>query len=113
MGSIIEASFNKRFSYLKWSPDHRYLAVGIPEEGIAMWDTKTQKWLMRGRGIYFYPEVSNILWLDNDRVLGFTPSLDGSTFLLGGRVSEFERSMTQIGELKGISIHELFKLSSH
>lgn len=107
-----EAAFNRRFTYLKWSPSGRYLTVGIPQRGVAMWDAKDQKWLMRGKNIYIYREPCEILWLDEDRVLGFTPSMDGSSFVLGGRVSEFSRGMTILGELQGIDIRNLFRITA-
>lgn len=107
-----EAAFNRRFTYLKWSPGGRYLTVGIPQRGVAMWDVKDQKWLMRGKDIYIYPESCEVLWLDEDRVLGFTPSMNGSSFLLGGRASEFARGLTILGEVQGLDVRQLFKITA-
>lgn len=106
-----EGVFNKKVTQMSLSPDGRYFQVCIPGNGISIWDTKEKQWLRRGNDIIFarIENSSGFLWLDSDHVISFEPSIAGSTFLLGGKISEYSRSLTVLGEIEGILVEQIFK----
>jgi hypothetical protein len=107
-----EDMFNRKATMLGWSPNGHYLTASLPGKGFLIWDTIRQEWKRRGREIIFanVSEDANLLWLDEDRVLSFGYSL-GSSLLYSGKVSEFTRSLTPIGELRGILVKRLFMVN--